>query len=254
MMSLALLRLERAGAIDEHAARLGRVRPRGRAAGAAGPRAWRCRPARLSQGMSGWRRMVPVDGARRIEQHGVERPRLPFARRRPRRSRPRGRGGRDFRAAASSRAGARSTAVTCAPASGELRGLAAGRGAKIGDRAAAHVAEQPRRQRRGRVLHPPRAFGKARQRRHRPCGDRAHRAGRQHAAAKRRRPVLRVGLDGEIERRLLRGWRPRSRARSRRRRSAIQRAISHSGVSSASGIERGEPRRRLRARSAAAPR
>ena len=43
----------------------------------------------------------------------------------------------------------------------ELRGLAAGRGAEIDDGLAVDVAEQPRRQRGGGVLHPPLALGEA---------------------------------------------------------------------------------------------
>ena len=43
----------------------------------------------------------------------------------------------------------------------ELRGLAAGRGAEIDHALAGDVAEQPRRQRGGRVLHPPGAVGEA---------------------------------------------------------------------------------------------
>ena len=67
------------------------------------------------------------------------------------------------------RASERSTAVTCAPACDQLRRFAAGRGAEVGDRLALDVAEQPRRQRGGGVLHPPLPVGKARQHRHRPC-------------------------------------------------------------------------------------
>ena len=66
---------------------------------------------------------------------------------------------------------------------GKLRGLAAGRSAEIGDASPADIAEQPRRQRRRRVLHPPRALGKTGQRRHRAMRDHAHRAGRQHPPA-----------------------------------------------------------------------
>ena len=58
---VAFLGLERAGAIDERAAGLERIRTRRRAGGAAAPRAPRYRFSRLSQGMSGWRRIVPVD-------------------------------------------------------------------------------------------------------------------------------------------------------------------------------------------------
>ena len=86
---------------------------------------------------------------------------------------------------------------------GELRGLAAGRRAQIGDAQPAHVAEQARRQRGGGVLHPPGAFGKARQQRDRAMRDGAHRAGRQHAAAQMLGPNFRILLHGEIERRLV---------------------------------------------------
>ena len=83
---------------------------------------------------------------------------------------------------------------------GKLRRLAAGRGAKIGDVAPANVAEETRRQRRGGVLHPPRARGETWQRGHRPMRDGAHRAGRQHAAVELCRPEFWVALDREIER------------------------------------------------------
>ena len=129
-------------------------------------------------------------GARRIEQHGIERLCVPLrdigadqigCERQPREIlgkpvEPRGRtvDGGDVGAGG-----------------GELRGLAAGRGAQIGDAPAAHVAEQARRQRGGGVLHPPRAFGKAGQRGHRAMRDGAHRAGRQYAAAELCRPNIR---------------------------------------------------------------
>ena len=61
-----------------------------------------------------------------------------------------------------------------APACDQLRGLAAGRGAEIGDALAGDVAEQARRQRGGGVLHPPLAVGEARQHRHRALQQRAH--------------------------------------------------------------------------------
>ena len=86
---------------------------------------------------------------------------------------------------------------------GELRRLAAGRGAEIGDAPAANVAEQARRQRGGGVLHPPGAFGKAGQRRHRAMRDGAHRSGRQDAAVELGRPEFRIAFHREVERRLL---------------------------------------------------
>ena len=73
----------------------------------------------------------------------------------------------------------------------ELRGLAAGRGAEIGDGLAGDVAEQARRQRGGGVLHPPLALGKSRQHRHRALQQRAHGPGRQCFAVQARRPLLR---------------------------------------------------------------
>ncbi len=85
---------------------------------------------------------------------------------------------------------------------GKLRGLAAGRGAEIGDASPADIAEQPRRQRRRGVLHPPGAFGETGQRGHRAMRDRAHDAGRQHAAVEPRGPEFRIALHREIERRL----------------------------------------------------
>ena len=117
-----------------------------------------------------------------------------------------------------SRAAERSTAVTRAPASGKLRGLAAGRRAQIGDAETADVAEQARRQRGGGVLHPPGAFGKAGQQRDRAMRQRAHRAGRQHAAVHVLGPAGGVVLDGEVERRLVAvGGGDRARGVARRR-------------------------------------
>ena len=86
---------------------------------------------------------------------------------------------------------------------GQLRGLAAGRGAQIGDAAPGKIAEQPCRQRRRGVLNPPCAFGKTRQRRHRAMRDGAHGAGRQHAAVEVRGPRLRIALHRQVERRLM---------------------------------------------------
>ena len=67
----------------------------------------------------------------------------------------------DFRGSAPARAASISTAVTCAPARRQLHGLAARRGAKIDHAFARDIAQQRDRQGRGRVLHPPVAFGKA---------------------------------------------------------------------------------------------
>ena len=133
------------------------ARPRGRAGAAAGRRA-RDVGLALQPGDVGMAADRAGGRAGRIEQHGVERPGLPFGRRRRRPSRPPGRAARDFRARASSRFAERSTAVTRAPACGKLRGLAARRGAEVGDRFAGDIAEQPGRQRGGGVLHPPGAL------------------------------------------------------------------------------------------------
>ena len=59
-LRLALLRLERAGAIDEHARPASPARRRGRASSPAAPRASAMSSGCFSQGMSGWRRIVPV--------------------------------------------------------------------------------------------------------------------------------------------------------------------------------------------------
>ena len=60
----------------------------------------------------------------------------------------------------------------------------------------ADVTEQPCRQCRGGVLHPPAAVGVARKLRHRAVHDRPHRSGRQHLPAERGGPVLGVALHG----------------------------------------------------------
>ena len=167
------------------------MRPPGRVSSTARASSRRCRAASdrdvrfaLEPGDVG----MAADGAGRragrVEQHGVERLRLPF----------RDVGDDGFgcepeprqvllqsfepRCGAVDRGDARAGGR-------ELRGLAARRGAEVGDRFAAHVAEQLRRQRRGGVLHPPRAVGVARQSRHRPVHDGAHRSGRQHLPAER---------------------------------------------------------------------
>ena len=158
--------------------------------------------ALLSHGTSGWRRMVPVDehGASSSTASNVLR--RPIPRHRRRRSRRRATAARDFRRAAQPRRRAVDGGDERA-GGGKLRGLAARRGAQIGDALSANVAEQPRRQRRRGVLHPPCAFGKTGQRGDRAMRDRAHRAGRQHAAAELCRPDFRVALHREIERRLV---------------------------------------------------
>ena len=174
------------------------------AAGAAARRAWRCRPRCLSQGTSGWRRIVPV------EEHGASSSTasngsaLPFGdvgadelggERQPREI---------VAQAASSRAGERSTAVTCAPAAASCAVLPPGRGAQIGDAAAA------RRRRTAAPAAPPRRPAPTMRLRQNPaapspapCAMHAHRAGRQHPAAEPRRPTFGVALHRQIERRLV---------------------------------------------------
>ena len=85
---------------------------------------------------------------------------------------------------------------------GEFGGLAAGRGAQIGDPLAGAHAEQTGRERRRRVLHPPFAVGVALELGYRLMRAQAHRAGRQHDAAQPGGPARRIAFNREIERRL----------------------------------------------------
>ena len=87
---------------------------------------------------------------------------------------------------------------------GELRGLAPGCGAEVGNGAACKVAKQARGQRGCCVLHPPGALRITRQQGSSAMHGGAHRAGRQDTSAEPIGPVLRVALDAEIERGLLR--------------------------------------------------
>ena len=178
---LAFLRLERAGAIDQGAAGLDQldraVEQPPLQRGERGDVGFALEPGHVGMAADGAGR-----GAGRIEQHGVERPALPFQRVGGdglgcKRSRAR------FSRSAAEPGGRAIDRGDVGAGDGELRGLAAGRGAQVGDCFAAHVAEQPRRQRGGGVLHPPGAFAEARQQRDRAMRERAHRAGRQHAAA-----------------------------------------------------------------------
>ena len=181
--------------------------------------------SRLSQGMSG----MAADGAgrraRRIEQHGVERPGLPF-----------GHVGRDHLGGeaqprqivaqrASSRFAERSTAVTRAPAAQAARSC---RRAPRRDRRSScprTSPKQPRRQRRGGVLHPPGALVDSRAAARR---GRARRCARVPVGSTRPRrrcaQCSGIALHREIERRLVARARPRWRGRSPRRNVAVQRA------------------------------
>ncbi len=86
---------------------------------------------------------------------------------------------------------------------GELRGLAAGRGAQIEHDLAGNVAEELRRQRRRRILHPPRATGIAGQRGDRPAGLAPQRSARQQNRIERLAPRLRIAARRDVERRLV---------------------------------------------------
>ena len=205
--------------------------------------------ARLSHGTSGWRRMVPVEeqgASSSTASNGSAVHSATSAQTSSAASDSR----RDFRA---SRLQPRRRAIDrgdVGAGGGKLRGLAAGRGAQIGDAPSGDIAEQPRRQRRRGVLHPPRAFGKAGQRGHGAVRDGAHRAGRQHAAVEPRGPDFRH-RSSPSGRAPARGhWRRRWRARSPRRRSLIQRAISQAACRARRDRAR-RAARRLRARPAA---
>ena len=69
--------------------------------------------------------------------------------------------------------------MTVAPAAASCGGLAAGRGAEIGDALAGDIAEQAGGQGGGGVLHPPGAVGVAGERLDGAGIGEAHRAGRQ---------------------------------------------------------------------------
>ena len=85
---------------------------------------------------------------------------------------------------------------------GELRRLAAGGGAEIGDALAGTGRDEAGRQRRRGVLHPPRAVAVAGKFADRdPSGRQPHAAGRQNDAAEALGPGVRVSPDREVERR-----------------------------------------------------
>ena len=109
---LALLRLERAGAVDDPCRPASSARRRGRAGGAAGRRAAAMSASRLSQATSGMAADRAGRRAGRVEQHGVERPGLPFGRVGRDRFGGERRAARDCRARRASRSAERSTAVT----------------------------------------------------------------------------------------------------------------------------------------------
>jgi hypothetical protein len=82
----------------------------------------------------------------------------------------------------------------------ELRGLAARRGAQIGNRLALDIAEQSRRQRCGGILHPPLTVGKSRKHRHRAVQQRAHGSSWQGFPVQPSGPLRGVGFYRQIER------------------------------------------------------
>ena len=90
----------------------------------------------------------------------------------------------------------------------ELRRFSTGSGTKIEHVQARDVAEQLHGQSRRRVLHPPGALGVALEFFDAAGAGASHRPVRQHDAAETLGPVLGIGLDGQIERRL-RQRRPR---------------------------------------------
>ena len=153
----ALLGLQRAGAIDDRAARLGQ---RDRAVDQVGSAAWprlTMSPGRLVQATSGWRRMVPValqgasssaasnGGASKVSALATTSSASSCSRAR-------------LTARRFSRCAERSTAETAAPASASCAHLPPG-AAQRSTRARPARRQQPRRQRRGGVLHPPFALG-----------------------------------------------------------------------------------------------
>ena len=119
--------------------------------------------SRLSQGMSGWRRMVPVDEQGASSSTASNGSRLPFARRRRRRFRPSSASRARFCRSRSSRAGERSTAVTRAPAAASCAVLPPGAAHRSATRvpprrpAAAPAAPLPRPAPTRRLRHSPAA-------------------------------------------------------------------------------------------------
>ncbi len=81
----------------------------------------------------------------------------------------------------------------------ELRGLAAGRGAEIGNGLVFNVTEQPGRHGGGGVLHPPLAVVETGKHGHRTMQQRPHRAGGQRLAVQARCPALGVRFHRQIE-------------------------------------------------------
>ena len=241
---LALLGLERAGAIDQRAAGLDQRRRRGRAAGAAAPASCARSASLLSQAMSGWRRIVPVDEQGASSSTASNGPPCHSVASAATISACRPSRARFSRSARRAALAERSTAVTCAPAARAARSCRRARRRGRRPCLPRDVAEQPRRQRGGGVLHPPGAFVVAGQPRHRPVRDGAHACrsaarGRAGAAAQ----LAASALHREIERRLVavRGGDGARGVLAVVRASSA--AISQSGVSSGTASSVGEQRR-----------
>ena len=209
----AFLGLQRADAIDEGAARLGRSGARASSRldrGELGDVA-----SRFATGTSGWRRTVPV-ATGGIEQDGVEGPPRATRRRRRRRLGAQSRSRARFSPSRSIRSAERSTAVTWRRPRRAARSC---RRAPRRDRhaLAARLAQQARRHGGGGVLHPPGAVGVAGQRSIAPPGRPRTVPVGSTRPPQRVRPAWRHRLDGEIERRLV-SWRRRWARRSPRHR------------------------------------
>ena len=212
------LGLERAGAIDDACRRAfvsAAARSSSRRCSAMSP----ARSAsRLSQATSGWRRIVPVDEQGASSSTASNGPACHSRR-----------VGRDGLGAQAEPGEIFATGARGGSASGRRRSprrrparvaRSCRRAPRTGRRPCGRdVAEQARRQRRGGVLHPPRAFGVAGQQRDRPCAIGAH-ACRSAARGRAAAPPSSSGspLTVRSSARLLADARSRWRARSRRHR------------------------------------
>ena len=115
---------------------------------------------------------------------------------------------------------------------GQTRGFATRRRAQIGHRLARHVAGNARDQRRGRVLHPPRALGVAGQVLDAAVGGEPDRAGGQQPAAEPLRPrcrAYRARLYADVESGLASGSPRRCGVPPQRRRPCSSAATANRG-------------------------
>ena len=199
-LRFALFGFERAGAVDEEAAR---PRQRDRLLEKLGlqldERGEIARP--LDPGDVGMAADRAGRGAGRVQQHGVERRRLEAQRV----------GDHDLGAKAQAleiggkhlEPLGRAIDRRHVGAGGrKLRGLSARGGAEVGDAHARTRSKQLRRQRGGGVLHPPFAVGVTFELGDRFMGVEANGAGRQNDSAEPLGPAGRVAFDAEVERRL----------------------------------------------------